>query len=86
MLDDLNRLNQLKLEEFADPEIATRIAQYELAYRMQTSVPELVDLSKEPDRCRCGSGRPDVHWGRIPNPRGARRAADRCDCRSLAKS
>jgi hypothetical protein len=48
MLDDLARLNQLKLEEFGDPEIATRIAQYEMAYRMQTSVPELTDLSREP--------------------------------------
>ena len=48
-LDDLAKLNQLKMQEFADPEIATRIAQYETAYRMQTSVPELTDLSKEPD-------------------------------------
>jgi hypothetical protein len=48
MLDDLATLNQLRLEEFGDPEIATRIAQYELAYRMQTAVPELTDLSREP--------------------------------------
>jgi hypothetical protein len=48
MLDDLARLNQMKLDEFGDPEIATRIAQYELAYRMQTSVPELTDVSDEP--------------------------------------
>jgi hypothetical protein len=48
MLDDLARLNQLKLAELGDPEIATRIAQYELAYRMQTSVPELTDVSSEP--------------------------------------
>jgi len=48
MLDDLARLNQLKLAELGDPEIATRIAQYELAYRMQTSVPELTDVSNEP--------------------------------------
>jgi hypothetical protein len=48
MLDDLARLNQLKLQEFGDPEIATRIAQYEMAYRMQTAVPELTDLSREP--------------------------------------
>jgi hypothetical protein len=48
MLDDLAKLNQIKLEETGDPEIATRIAQYELAYRMQTSVPELTDVSKEP--------------------------------------
>jgi len=49
MLDDLGALNQLKLQEFNDPEIATRIAQYELAYRMQTSVPELTNLNDEPD-------------------------------------
>jgi hypothetical protein len=49
-IDDLAQLNQMQLEEFADPEISTRISQYEMAYRMQTSVPELTDLSKEPDR------------------------------------
>ena len=48
MLDDLAKLNQMRLDETGDPEIATRIAQYELAYRMQTSVPELTDLTKEP--------------------------------------
>ncbi|MFN7935368.1 MAG: DUF1501 domain-containing protein [Bryobacteraceae bacterium] len=47
-LDDLGKLNQMQLEEFGDPEITTRIAQYEMAYRMQTSVPDLADLSKEP--------------------------------------
>src|SRR5437868_472133 len=50
MLDDLARLNTMKQEETADPEIATRIEQYEMAYRMQTSVPELLDLSREPSR------------------------------------
>ncbi len=49
MLDDIARINELNLKEFADPEISTRIAQYEMAYRMQTSVPELTDLSKEPE-------------------------------------
>jgi hypothetical protein len=49
VLDHLSRLNALNLDRFGDPEIATRIAQYELAYRMQTSVPELTDLSREPD-------------------------------------
>lgn len=49
MLDDLNAINQKKYEESGDPEVATRIAQYELAYRMQTSVPELSDLSSEPE-------------------------------------
>ncbi len=48
-LDDLNKLNQLKLGEVGDPEISTRIAQYELAYRMQSSLPELTDLSDEPE-------------------------------------
>jgi hypothetical protein len=48
-LDDLARLNQLKLDEWGDPEIATRIAQYEMAYQMQTSVPELADTSDEPE-------------------------------------
>jgi hypothetical protein len=48
MLDDLGALNQLKLKEFGDPEIATRIAQYELAFRMQTSVPELTNVADEP--------------------------------------
>jgi hypothetical protein len=48
-IDDVARLNQLQLEEFGDPEIATRIAQYEMAYKMQSSVPELTDLSGEPD-------------------------------------
>jgi hypothetical protein len=46
-IDDLGKLNQVELNEFGDPEIATRIAQYEMAYKMQSSVPELTDLSKE---------------------------------------
>ena len=49
MLDGIDKLNQLLSEDYGDPEIETRVAQYELAYRMQTSVPELTDLSKEPD-------------------------------------
>jgi hypothetical protein len=49
MLDDLNAINQRKYEEAGDPEIATRISQYELAYRMQTSVPTLTDTSDEPE-------------------------------------
>ncbi len=48
LLDSLARLNQRQYEAFGDPEIPTRIAQYEMAFRMQTSVPELVDISKEP--------------------------------------
>jgi len=49
MLDDLAKLNELNLEKFSDPEISTRIAQYELAFRMQSSVPELTDVSQEPE-------------------------------------
>lgn len=49
MLDDLGKLNQMKLREYGDPEINTRIAQYEMAYRMQASVPELTDFSDEPE-------------------------------------
>lgn len=47
MLDALNRLNQKNYDRFGDPETLTRIAQYEMAFRMQTSVPELTDLSGE---------------------------------------
>jgi hypothetical protein len=47
-IDDLDKLNQIALENYGDPEIATRVAQYEMAYKMQASVPELTDLSKEP--------------------------------------
>jgi hypothetical protein len=49
-IDDLARMNELQADEFGDPEIATRIAQYEMAYKMQTSVPELTDISHEPAR------------------------------------
>lgn len=47
MLDQLGRLNQLKLEEVGDPEIETRIRQYELAFEMQRSVPELLEIQQE---------------------------------------
>ncbi|MBI4904849.1 MAG: DUF1501 domain-containing protein [Acidobacteria bacterium] len=47
-LDTLGKLNQTHLEDTGDPEVSTRIAQYEMAFRMQSSVPELTDLSKEP--------------------------------------
>jgi Protein of unknown function (DUF1501) len=47
-LDALQRLNELELAEFGDPETVTRISQYELAYRMQIAVPEVMDISKEP--------------------------------------
>ena len=47
MLDALGKLNQKTFERFGDPETQTRIAQYEMAFRMQTSVPELTDLGQE---------------------------------------
>ena len=49
MLDSLAQLNKMWFDSYGDPEIETRITQYEMAYRMQTSVPDLMDLSKEPD-------------------------------------
>jgi hypothetical protein len=47
-LDTLRAINEDKFKEFGDPEIATRIAQYEMAFRMQTSVPDLINLDSEP--------------------------------------
>ena len=47
-LDALRDLNQAKLDQCGDPEIATRIASFEMSYRMQSSVPDLVNISKEP--------------------------------------
>ena len=49
-IDNLGQMNLLEYERDRNPEITTRIAQYEMAFRMQTSVPELADLSKEPER------------------------------------
>ncbi len=58
-LDVIRDLNEMEFERVGDPEIVTRIAQYELAFRMQTSVPELMDISREP---------PEVHelYGTTP--------------------
>jgi hypothetical protein len=49
MLDAVAKLDTLSHDAYGDPEIETRIGQYEMAYRMQTSVPDLMDLSKEPE-------------------------------------
>jgi hypothetical protein len=49
MLDKVAALNDMSYQQFGDPEIATKIQQYEMAYRMQTAVPEIMDVSKEPD-------------------------------------
>jgi hypothetical protein len=50
MLDRLAELHAMQAEELGDPEVAARVAQYEMAFRMQTSVPEVADLSKEPGK------------------------------------
>ncbi len=47
-LDALRRLNEMELSEFGDPETVTRISQYELAFRMQVSVPDVMDINREP--------------------------------------
>jgi hypothetical protein len=60
MLDALAKLNQKQLDEIADPETQARIAQYEMAFRMQSSVPELMNLSREPKHVLDMYG-PDVH-------------------------
>jgi hypothetical protein len=49
VVDTVNELNRIQLADVGDPEIATRISQYEMAYRMQTSVPELMDIAREPE-------------------------------------
>lgn len=49
MLDKIGELNHMQAEQFHDPEITARVAQYEMAYRMQTSVPEVLDISTESD-------------------------------------
>jgi hypothetical protein len=49
MLNQLAEVNSLNYKEFGDPEIEAKIQQYEMAYRMQTAVPELADLTQEPD-------------------------------------
>ena len=55
-LDTLRALNELGRERSGDPEVEARIAQYELAWRMQSSVPELADLEREPDSVRAEYG------------------------------
>src|SRR4051812_12718768 len=60
MLDSLARLNQKHFDEMGDPETQARISQYEMAFRMQTSVPDLIDIKKEPQKVLEMYG-PDVH-------------------------
>jgi hypothetical protein len=49
MLDQIGKLNEMAFKDFGDPEIMNKIQQYEMAYRMQTAVPELTDITREPD-------------------------------------
>ena len=60
LLDTLAQLNQIEYDRIQDPEVLTRIKQYELAYRMQMSVPELTDIASEPEKVLDLYG-PDVH-------------------------
>jgi hypothetical protein len=60
LLDDVAAMNAAHLADYGDPEIDTRISQYEMAFRMQTSVPDLTDFSSEPKRVLDRYG-PDVH-------------------------
>ena len=59
-LDRLNALNSQRLETIGDPDIQARISQYEMAFRMQHSVPDLLDISDEPKHVLETYG-PDVH-------------------------
>jgi hypothetical protein len=79
MLDGVSQLNELAAKESLDPEINTRIAQYEMAFRMQTSVPGLTDLSDEPQRIidMYGINDSGVDGGYARNCLLARRMAER---------
>ena len=78
MLDSLGALNRLKYDDVGDPEIQTRIAQYELAFRMQMSVPELLDLSQESELSRKAYGKDAERPGTYAyNCLTARRLAER---------
>ena len=78
-LDELGELNRQAAEAFGDPEIETRIAQYEMAFRMQASVPDLTDLSSEPRHVLDSYGIRDdgVDGGFARNCLLARRMAER---------
>ena len=69
MLDALGRLNQRGFAKFGDPDIQTRIAQYEMAYRMQSSVPELTDLDSESQATK------DLYGPRVETPGSFARSA-----------
>ena len=78
MLDALGKLNRDQADRFNDPAIATRIAQYELAFRMQMSVPELIDVQREPQHILDQYGPDATKVGRYAyNCLLARRLAER---------
>ncbi len=77
LVDAVRRLNEIKNEAVDDPEIATRIAQYEMAFRMQTSVPELVDFSSEPQHIKDLYGTQGADGSFASNCLLARRMAER---------
>ena len=78
MLDALSKLNRDQAGRFSDPAIATRIAQYELAFRMQMSVPELIDVQREPQHILDQYGPDATKVGRYAyNCLLARRLAER---------
>jgi hypothetical protein len=76
-LDAVSDLNGINLGRVGDPEIATRMAQYELAYRMQSSVPELMDISKEPAEVHAAYGTEPGKTSFANNCLLARRLAER---------
>jgi uncharacterized protein (DUF1501 family) len=76
-LDAVNALNGINLGKVGDPEIATRMAQYELAYRMQSSVPDLMDISKEPPEVHAAYGTEPGKTSFANNCLLARRLAER---------
>jgi hypothetical protein len=78
VIDEIARLNGFHEEETLDPEVQTRIAQYELAFKMQTSVPDLADLSSEPESIREMYGVKEIGDGSFAsNCLVARRLAER---------
>ena len=78
VIEEIGRMNGFHEEETLDPEVQTRIAQYELAFKMQTSVPDLADLSSEPESIREMYGVKEVGDGSFAsNCLVARRLAER---------
>jgi len=76
-IDAISSLNQARFDQVRDPEIATRIAQYEMAFKMQSSVPELVDMSQEPQHVLDAYGAKPGDGSYASNCLLARRLAER---------